>query len=341
MSKEIEIVKDDSNINKSFGKFLKTVKKGKVKTAGHMAEGDDSQGGHLVPTQHAKNILGYATEQSIVRSRAQIFPMDSDTLTVPRLVDSDRSSNMFGGITFRWEKEQHNFATAISNPEVGSLKFVSKKLIGLTWASNELERDAESFGKFMSFSFGRAMAFVQDYHFLWGNGAGQPLGIHNSIALETVARAAAGYIDLADFGSLAERVVCDSWLDPGLVWIINSDCLGEFFGLTAPAANGAAIINLNDPKILGKPLIISSLGQTMGQQGDLSLFNLSYYAIADRNLSISASPHQDIDGRGFQTGETLWKIVWRGDGSPIVQTPITPKIGSNQISPFVTLTTAS
>jgi len=267
--------------------------------------------------------------------------MHGETLSVPRLVSSDRSSKIFGDITFEWVKERGSQEAYKSNPEVGQLKFESNKIVGLTWCSNELEADTESFGKFMAHSFGKALAFMLDYYFLWGSGVGQPLGIHNSTALETVARAAMGSLDLADFASLAERVVADSWLDPGLVWIIGSDSLGELFNLTASAANGAAVINLNDPHILGKPLIISSLAESMGTQGDLGLFNMSYYAIGDRQLSISSSKHQDINGRGYLTGEVLWKIIWRGSGSPIISSPITPKLGSNQVSPFVVLTTAS
>lgn len=340
MDKQITVEKNTS-VDREFGEFLKNVKQGSVKTAGHMTEADDSQGGALVPVQHAKRILGYALENSIVRSRAQVFTTTSDNLQVPRLVDSDRSSNTFGGIEFKWLPEKGDKEAIKSKPETGQLGFNMHKLVGTVWCSKELENDLESFGRFMRFSFSRAISFIQDYHFLWGTGIDQPLGIFNSAALSTVARAAAGALDLADFGSLSELCVCDSWLDPGLVWIINSDCLGELFGLTAPAANQAAIINLNDSRILGKPLIISSLAGSLGAQSDLSLCNMSYYGVCDRDFRIAASPHQNKDGRGLLTGEVLWKIVWRGDGQPIVQAPITPKIGSNQQSPFVSLTAAS
>lgn len=337
MSKQIQVIRNKkTSLDRAFGKFLID-----VKTAGHMAEGDDSQGGALVPDRFEKRIMAYGVEHSIVRPRAQIFHTDSDNLHVPRLVDSDRSADMFGGITFKWLPEKGDKEAVKTKPAVGQLGFTPHKLVGTVWTSNELENDIEGFGRFMNFSFGRALSFIQDYHFFHGTGGGQPLGILNSTALGTVARNAVGYIDLVDFGELAKLLCADSWLDPGIVWMINSDALGEYFGLTAPAANGAAIINLNDPNILGKPLIISSLAASLGDPGDLGLFNLSYYAIADRSLKIAASPDQDIDGRGYLTDETLWKIVWRGDGKPIVDAAIIPKIGGNAVSPFVVLTSAS
>jgi hypothetical protein len=37
----------------------------------------------------------------------------------------------------------------------------------------------------------------------------------------------------------------------------------------------------------------------------------------------------------------VWKIVARYDGQPILNTPITPHLGANTLSAFVTLTGAS
>lgn len=62
---------------KSLGEFLVRVRKacdgelqdGRLKTAGHMEEADDSQGGFLVPEQWADRIYHAALEGAIVRPR--------------------------------------------------------------------------------------------------------------------------------------------------------------------------------------------------------------------------------------------------------------------------------
>ena len=94
---------------KSFGEFLVIARKAcdgeskdsrLIKTAGHMEIGEDSQGGFLVPEQYVNDILHAVLEGAIVRPRAKIFKAMSDSLKIRRLVETDRSSNYFGGITF-------------------------------------------------------------------------------------------------------------------------------------------------------------------------------------------------------------------------------------------------
>jgi HK97 family phage major capsid protein len=95
---------------KSFSEFLVSVRKvcdgeikdSRLKTAGHMETGDDSQGGFVVPEIWADGIYHAALEDAIVRPRATVLKASSDSLKVRKMVDSDRSSNLFGGITFTW-----------------------------------------------------------------------------------------------------------------------------------------------------------------------------------------------------------------------------------------------
>ena len=94
---------------KSLGEFLVSIRKvcdgeirdNRLKTAGHMAEGDDAQGGFLVPEQWADGIYHAALEGAIVRPRATVFKnIKGDSLKVRKLHESNRSSNLFGGVTF-------------------------------------------------------------------------------------------------------------------------------------------------------------------------------------------------------------------------------------------------
>lgn len=315
------------------------------KTAGHMAETDDIQGGALVPEQWADGIYHAALENSIVRSRIMkgaIIKTKSDSVKVRKLTESDRSSNIFGGITFVWIQEAGAKTSAISKPEIGQIELNPHKLVGGCWVSNELEDDYGNFGDFMTASFGQAVRFIEDDYFLWGNGAGVPLGAINAAngSLITVTRAAIGFLDWTDIAHMAERLLSRSW--ESAVWLINPDVIDELFEATAPAANQATVLDLSNRMLWGLPFIPTEKCQSMGTQGDIALcdFDHGHYVIADREMRISTSRH--VPGTyGFTTDEAFWKIVLRVDGQPLMTNTITPYRGANPLSPFIVLTTTS
>jgi HK97 family phage major capsid protein len=339
----------------SLGEFLVKVRKGcfgegtqdsRLKTAGHMVEGEDSQGGFLVPEQWADEIYHAALETAIVRNRVAkgaIIKATGDSLKIRKLVETSRVSNLFGGITFTWTQEKGEKATAISKPALGQLELTPHKLVGGCWVSNELESDYGKFGGFMRFAFGQALSFIEDDYFLWGSGAGVPLGaLHASNgSLIPVTRNAVGLINWTDIAHMAERLLPQSW--ETAVWLVNPDALDELFEATAPAANQAAVFNLNDRKLWGIPFIITEKCQALGAQGDIALcdFDHGHYVIADREMLIAASREVDYGGTGFLTDETFWKIVLRVDGQPLMNAQITPHRGANTLSPFIVLSATS
>ena len=313
------------------------------KTAGHMTEADDSQGGVLVPEQWADGIYHAALENSIVRSRATVIPASSDSLKVRRLVETDRSSSIFGGVTFEWTKERGDKTAAKSNPILGELELTPHKLIGSLWASNELEDDYGKFGAFMTTTFGQALRFIEDDYFLWGGGAGVPLGALNAAngSLIAVTRNAIGFMNWTDIAHMARRLLPRSW--ESAVWLINPHVIDELFEATAPAANQATVLDLSARTLWGIPFIVTEKCQAMGTQGDIALcdFGHGHYVVADREMRISASRHVEDSSVGWVTDETFWKVVLRVDGQPLLPSPITPYRGAETLSAFVVLTTTS
>ena len=336
---------------KSLGEFLVAVRKfcdgtyrdnrlvGE-KTAGHMETADDTQGGFLVPEQWAAEIYNAALEESIVRSHVApgaIIPATTDSVKVRRLVETTRASSLFGGVTFQWTAERGDKTAAKSNPKIGELELTPHKLVGGFWASNELEADYDRFGSFMSFAFGQAIAFEEDDVFLWGTGAGQPLGAISAGngSLISIARAAVGALDWADVANMAQRLLPRSWASA--VWLVNPDTLSQLFDTT-----DASLLDMSARTLFGIPFIVTEKAQAMGTQGDIALcdFGHGHYVIADREMRIAAS--REVPGStGFVTDETFWKIVLRVDGQPLMTSAITPYRGANSLSAFVVLTTSS
>ncbi len=333
------------------GEFLVTVRKVctdgiqnnfLVKTTGHMEEGEDSQGGYLIPEAWADEILYVALEDSIVRGNgAIVLGCKTDSLKVRTLVDSDRGTNVFGGVNFYWlaEAAQKSASGVITNPALGELELTPHKLIGSCFASNELEADYKNFGNFMSIAFGKALAFIEDDYFIWGTGAGQPLGFMNSGALISLTRNAVTAFNWDDIANMAKRLLPDSW--KRAVWLINPDSLDELFEATSSAANQTVVLDLATNTLFGRPIIITEKAETVGTQGDLILADFGHYVIADREMSISASRETNVSSVGFLTDETFWRIVLRVDGQPLMSTTLTPRRGANSLSAFVALSAST
>lgn len=308
-----------------------------------MTEGTDSTGGVLVPEEWAKPILSAALEGSIVRSRARIIKMTTDRLNVQTLVDSDRSSNLFGGVTMTWLKEGADQYASTVKPVLGNLTLTAHKAMASCFISNELESDYDALAQFLTTSFGDAIRFYEDDKFLWGSGSGQPLGIINSAALVTVARSSYGLVPGSqDAGSMAARLLPGSWANA--VWLCNQKMLATWAGnVTTSGANVMGPIDLSDMTILGRPIIVTEHCLAPGGVGDFILADFSQYVIGDRDLYVSASRQATYSSNtyGWFQDQTCWKITLRVAGQPAMPAAITPLRGGETLSPFVALTLTS
>lgn len=336
---------------KSSGEFLVAARKyfngdhldGRIEALQKAAMGEelDSTAGVLVPEEYSAEVLTVALEGEIVRPRAIVQPMKTDVINIPRLVDTDRSSNIYGGVTASWKDEGAALFGTTSTPAIGNIKLAHKKLTMTAFASNEIEDDAVSFGSFFSTTFGRALRFIEDDAFIWGNGAYRPLGVMNSGALITVTRAANGKVDMADLAGMASRLLPDSW--SRAVWIVNQSVLSEWMTLNDAASNVASYLDLSTMTCLDRPILVSEHAAAMGTSGDVLLADFSHYVLAGKDMVIASSRHADYSSgtAGWLRGQSLWRLVQHIDGQPIFDAPITPKRGGATVSAFVALTTTS
>ena len=339
---------------KSLSEFLVRVRKacdgeckdGRLKTAGHMEIGEDHQGGFLVPEQYAGEILHAALEGAIVRPRAKVFQATGDSMKIRRLVETDRSSNYFGGITFNWlaEAAMKTYPGRTTKPKIGQLELTTHKLIGSCWVSNELENDVPAFGDFMKISFGQAIRFEEDYQFIWGTGAGAPLGAANAGngARISVPRRQANSIIYTDVLRMIEVLLPGSWESKSTVWLANPDTVTQLMELDSAETDVVNVIDINKRQMFGFPVAITEKAAPLGTTGDLILADFDHYAIADREMVIAGSRHVERAGIvqtsiGFTTDESFWKVQLRVDGQPTLTDTMLPKRGANSLSPFVVL----
>ena len=177
-----------------------------------------------------------------------------------------------------------------------------------------------------------------------GVGAGQPLGVLNADALIGVAKEtgqAATTIVWENIVKMYSRMLPSSL--SRAVWVAHNDTFPQLATMSLNVGTGGSAVWLNNgvagppATILGRPVIFSEKCQTLGAAGDIYLVDFGYYLIGDRqSLEVASSQHVR-----FNTDETDWRVLERVDGRPWVDSALTPRNGSNTVSPFVNLAVRS
>lgn len=148
-----------------------------------------SDGGFLVQTDFAGELLKHTFETGILAPRCKKIPIstNANALKINALDDSSRANGArWGGIQTYWENEADELIS--SKPKFRTMDLSLKKLTGLCYATDELLQDAAALQSVITQGFAEEFGFKIDDTILNGNGAGQPLGILNSSALVTVAK---------------------------------------------------------------------------------------------------------------------------------------------------------
>lgn len=325
--------------------------RGEIKTAGHMVEGDDSQGGFLVPEVYRSELQMIALENSIVRPNGAtvIPPIKTDSIKIPYVDDTSHATTVFGGVQAKWLGEKG--VKDATKPTFGQLELTPHKLAGITYLSHELRDDsAIALVPLIKKMFGSAWGYFEDDAFINGTGAGQPVGIQNCNCLKTVFRNTANRVFFEDLREMFACMLPTS--HPYAVWVINPSVLPDLIGMTsgdvAPAAASNPIwinrdMGVQNPipgRIFGRPFFISEKMPALGTQGDVGYFDMRYYLIFDRQpITIDFSSHV-----AFTTDEDCWRFVLRVAGQCWPQSVLTPRNAAapvTSISPFVVLDNAT
>lgn len=325
---------------KSFGDYLCAVKNDPERCVkAGLSEGVDSAGGFLVPEEFRAKILMDALEKSVIRPNGPtVIPMRSDTLLIPRVVDTshDLGTSVFGGVVAYWTEEAGT--KTVKEPTFGNVKLIAKKLTGYTYASDELLADsAIGLEALLTRMFGEALAWYEDEAFIEGSGVGEPLGFMNSGAYGTTStRATSTSVILTDLARIWSDLLPQSY--GRAVWLANPEVILPLAQLASTTLTwlklDQGVAKSMPATIFGRPIYFSEKMPALGSAGDICLVDLSYYLIGDRQrLTIASSPHVR-----FLTDETAWRFIQRVDGQPWMDSGFTPKYGGT-LYPFVGLGT--
>jgi len=303
-----------------------------------LVENVGALGGFLVPVEFRAQLYSIMAEESFVRTRATVIPMRRRQIDIPVLDQTGATAGIphwFGGMIFYWAEEATE--KTHTDPNFRKIQLVAHKLIGYTRASDELLDDsAVSLEAFLTGPMGFAGGAVwhEEYCFLNGTGAGQPLGVINAGATITVPRAGAGAIAYTDLCDMLEN-----FLPSGRgIWVITQSAMSDIVQINGPAGNPSYVWTTNAADgipgtIFGMPVIWTEKVPRIGTAGDVGLYDWRYYLIGDRQAATVESTKFDR----WSYDETSWRMVHRVDGQPWLSQPLTYQDGVTQVSPFVIL----
>lgn len=341
---------------KNFGEQLQSVRAAAVpgatpdvrllkNAATGASESISSDGGFLVATEFSTELLKRTYDTGVLASKMRRIPMSNPTANGLKINAIDEQSRVngsrWGGIQAFWSDEAD--AITASKPKFRKVDLELKKLTGLCYATDEVLQDAAALEMILMDGFSEEFGFKVDDAGINGTGVGQPLGIMNSKALVTIAKEAGqanGTILIQNIMNMWSRMHGRS--RQNAVWYINQDIEPQLntMSLAVGTAGGVpvympagGISGQPFSTLMGRPIIPLEQCQTLGTTGDILFADFSQYAMIDKGAMSSAS---SIHVR-FVNDESVFRFIYRVDGQPIWNTPLTPFKGTNTQSPFIAL----
>jgi HK97 family phage major capsid protein/HK97 family phage prohead protease len=293
-----------------------------------MTEGTASAGGFAVPEEYSSKWLDDSLPAEVVRPRATVWPMKSDTLKVPGWDSHDRSSSLYGGLGMVFLSE-----TGESTPQSGLLRQIAlstKKAAIYVDISQELHDDGVGFDAQLQAAMKKSVGYGLDDAFINGTGAGMPLGVLNSDSIIEVAAESEQTDETIVYENLTKMF---SRMYPAgrqrAVWLANSSTIPQLMQTTITVGTGGSVVEIfkessGSFSIFGRPVVFTEHLPALGNAADIAFVDLSQYVIGmrkDVSLDKSNIPgwYQDLQS---------YRVILRFDGMPSWHEAITPAAGS-------------
>ena len=302
------------------------------------SEGVPSDGGFLVQTDFATELLKDAYETGILAPRCRRIPLSSNAngLKINAIDENSRANGArWGGIQAFWTNEADQIVA--SKPKFRQMELSLQKLTGVCYATDELLQDAAALESVITQGFAEEFGFKIDDAIINGTGTGQPLGILAGNGKVTVSKEAGQTekLVLENITKMWSR--CWGRSRKNAVWYINQELEPYLYGMKigdVPVyvpAGGLAETPFST--LLGRPVIPIEQCAAAGSVGDIILADLSQYLLIDKgSMSAASSIHVR-----FLYDENVFKFIYRVDGQPIWANPLTPYKGAGTLSPYVVL----
>jgi HK97 family phage major capsid protein len=301
-----------------------------------MNESVGSEGGFFIAPEVLPEIMKPVYTDDPILSRVKRIPIGSaSNRTVYNVVDETARTdgNRWGGVQFFWGDEADT--AAAKKPKMRQVEQLLKKLIGITYLTDEMLEDAPAAQALVMEAFNAELQFTLANSIFRGKGGGQMLGFLNGKG--GVAQAIEATQTIANTSTFVSQNVAKMktnipaalWGD--LIWLYNQELLASLMNATigttsipvfVPAAGMAGQGAVD--RILGAPAYASELCEAPGTPGDIICIAPSQYHMAEKGgIQVATSIHVQ-----FLTDQTALRFTQRVDGKPVWNSTVTPFKGS-------------
>lgn len=300
-----------------------------------------ADGGFLVPPEYSRTIFALSLEEQALLPLTDQMPVEGNGMSLPKDETTPWGSN---GVRAYWQGEAS--VAGQSKPVLGRTDLRLKKLMALVPVSDELLADATALGAWFTPNAARSIRWKTDEAILFGTGAGTPLGVFAggstgpAVTVPIESGQAAGSFLIQNGAKMISRLMPGSY--SRAIWLMNNDVLPSLFTQSLnnypvyfPIGGGQGAAQ-GSPygSYLGRPVIVSQHAKSIGNAGDVSLVDLSYYQSIIKSEGIQTATSMHLY---FDADATAFRATFRVDGQPKIGAPVNPANGSNTLSPFVQL----
>jgi len=313
--------------------------------------GDVSGGEFVLPLTQVQSIFSLANIQQGLLQRARSYNVPGRTLRIPYLAQTDdgQSSTVnnrpMAGQIANVGIVGEGSTKPIRQPVFGQRLLTVFKYAAITQVSDELLGDdftGELPAEFVNAVGQQTLNAVNEDITISGtdvSGATMPAGAlrPSSPYNIAVARQTAGTITTQDLFSMYAQHTHG----PNSVWLASRRTIQAIYALSLTAGSMVTFLRdlrgLPEMMILGYPLVLTDILNTLGTPGDLALVNPDFYAFALRQ-ALTVESSRDY---AFIQDLTTYRFVVRAGGIPINTGRYAYKYGTSagidEHSPFVYL----
>lgn len=296
-----------------------------------MFENSEPDGGALIPPQFVKEVWDKARYRDTPFSRCRTITAVSNSGILPAISESSRvDGSRWGGLLSYWEGEAQQFVN--THPKLQDENFRLKKLTAMVPCSTEIFSDSALLDGFLAETVHKEFLFKTNEAMINGPGAGMPLGAVTAPGTITIAK---------DTGQATQTIsssnIQNMWKQfhgpsrANGVWYANEEFDVDTLGLPVSPLVGW-VGEQPAPTLKGRYCLPLENCQPIGTPGDLILGDWSQYLMLFGGLRRDVSMHFKFDYH-----ESYFRFVWRCDGMPLWQSPLTSIHGTLQKAPFLIL----
>jgi HK97 family phage major capsid protein len=240
------------------------------------------------------------------------------------------------GIQAKWRAEASQMTPSKLDTKTKSVRL--HELYAFVLATEELLEDAPRLADRLAVKAPAAIRWKLVEAFMFGTGAGQPLGWAqgNYAGKVTVNRTAGNDVQVADIGNMFKRLLVADGPDRSF-WVGNRSILTKLISMSVAnqpvwlAPSG--LMGAPGGTLLGRPLFWSEHAEALGTQGDLQLVNPEgYYATQRGPARFATSIHLYFD---YAIQAFRW--MFRFGGQPLLSAAVAAAKGADTKSHFVIL----